>query len=179
MKTHSRLHRNTLARAHAFVLFAPSAVLAQSTATQPAAPSAQAQPTADAGAKQLDKVTVTGSRIKRAEIEGPAPVTIVTAEQIKKEGFTTVYDALSTFTEAMGTVESDIRWGQHTVNASPLNLRNLGPGRSINVILKTDYSGDEVNEEKDPFKKDFAFIQDRIFSPVGREFSVEFAYKFN
>ena len=35
----------------------------------------------------LDKVTVTGSRIKRAEIEGPAPVTIVTAEDIEKRRF--------------------------------------------------------------------------------------------
>ncbi len=37
---------------------------------------------------------------------------------------------------------------------------------------------DSVNEEKDPFKRDFAFIADRIFSPVGREVSVEYIYKF-
>src|SRR3546814_15907793 len=41
---------------------------------------------------ELDRVTVTGSRIKRAEIEGPAPVTIITAEDPEQQGSSTVYD---------------------------------------------------------------------------------------
>ncbi|MGO4779032.1 hypothetical protein AB4084_26550, partial [Lysobacter sp. 2RAB21] len=62
---------------------------------------AQAQDAAPAAAgevKAIDKITVTGSRIKRAEIEGPAPVTVITTEQIKREGFANVYEALSSLT---------------------------------------------------------------------------------
>jgi len=82
----------------------------------------------------LDAISVTGSRIKRAVAEGPAPVTVITAEQMKREGFATVYDALLTVTEALGEVEPDLRWGQSSPNAYPLNLRNLGPGRSLLLI---------------------------------------------
>ncbi|MGO1072853.1 TonB-dependent receptor plug domain-containing protein [Lysobacter sp. CA199] len=130
--SHSTLRRSALTCALLSVLFAP---LAQAAPDQAQAP-ADAEPAAAATGKptDIDKVTVTGSRIKRAEIEGPAPVFTITAAQIEKEGFNTVYDALTTLTEAMGTVESDIAWGQHTVNASPLNLRNMGPGRSLLLI---------------------------------------------
>ncbi|SDY52802.1 TonB-dependent Receptor Plug Domain [Lysobacter sp. yr284] len=143
---HSNLRRSALACALLSVLCAPVAAQAQSAAAAPdgagagQADAAQAggadAAQASAGRKptEIDKVTVTGSRIKRAEIEGPAPVFTITAAQIEKEGFNTVYDALTTLTEAMGTVESDIAWGQHTVNASPLNLRNMGPGRSLLLI---------------------------------------------
>ncbi|MBW8811005.1 MAG: hypothetical protein JF591_19795, partial [Lysobacter sp.] len=140
--SHSTLRRSALTCALLSVLFAPLAQAADASADQPQAEQPQAEqprtepaPSADRAAAtrtptEIDKVTVTGSRIKRAEIEGPAPVFTITAAQIEKEGFNTVYDALTTLTEAMGTVESDIAWGQHTVNASPLNLRNMGPGRS-------------------------------------------------
>lgn len=52
------------------------AVLAQDAQEEDA--STTAQP-----ATNLDKVTVTGSRIKRVDIEGPTPVTVVTAEDIQ------------------------------------------------------------------------------------------------
>ena len=51
-----------------------------------------------AEATNLDKVTVVGSRIKRAEIEGPAPVTVITRADIDREGFQTVGDMLQTLT---------------------------------------------------------------------------------
>lgn len=67
---------------------------------------ASAQEAASSSTKDLDAVTVTGSRIKRASVEGPAPVNVITAAQIQKEGFVSVYDALKTLTEATGTVEA-------------------------------------------------------------------------
>jgi len=146
--TNSKLHRNALASALALALFAPIAAQAQ---TQPQTPppsqseeqkldeltpneQAAKEKTAKQPTATLDAVVVTGSRIKRAEIEGPAPVTIITGEQMKKEGFATVYDALQTLTEAIGNVQNDYDWGQSSVNAYPLNLRNLGPGRSLLLI---------------------------------------------
>ena len=82
----------------------------------------------------LDKVTVTGSRIKKAEIEGPAPVTVITAEDIEKQGFSTVYDALNTLTEFTGSVQNELNQNGFTPNASFLNLRGLGPGYQLVLV---------------------------------------------
>ncbi|MGH8088749.1 MAG: hypothetical protein ACREPC_10810, partial [Stenotrophomonas sp.] len=56
------------------------------------AATAAAQAPAAPGVQQLDTVQVTGSRIARAQVEGPAPVTVITAEQIQASGFTSVPD---------------------------------------------------------------------------------------
>ena len=60
-------------------------------------------------AVELDRVIVTGSRIERTEIEGPAPVVVITAEQIELEGFTTINEALQTLTQNsnFGQTEAD------------------------------------------------------------------------
>ena len=117
----SFLQRNALASALSVALFSPLAVSAQQAEAQQTDPSATTeQATAnDKQARTLDTVTVTGSRIKRAQIEGPAPVTIITGEQMKKEGFATVYDALQTLTEAIGNVEQDYSWVSSSVRAAP------------------------------------------------------------
>ena len=82
----------------------------------------------------LDKVTVTGSRIKKAEIEGPAPVTVITADDIEKQGFSTVYDALNTLTQFTGSVQNELNTNGFTPNSSFLNLRGLGPGYQLVLI---------------------------------------------
>lgn len=91
-------------------------------------PQAMAQQTTD-----LDEVMVTGSRIKRAKIEGAQPVVTLSAQQMQQEGFATVYDALNSMNQ-QGTVEADTQWGSHTPNASPVNLRDLGPGRTLLLV---------------------------------------------
>lgn len=127
-------NRTVLACALSLALCAPYAVLAQDAQTQESTEQKTQDEATDSKSKTLDAVTVTGSRIKRAEIEGPAPVTVITAEQIRKEGFATVYDALQTMTENLGNVQNDYDWGQTSVNAYPLNLRALGPGRTLLLI---------------------------------------------
>ncbi|MBP3983546.1 TonB-dependent receptor [Pseudoxanthomonas helianthi] len=132
MSTSTRLQYSPLAAALFLAMAAAMPAAAQDAPAQD--PNQQKTESAKSEAKTLDTVAVTGSRIKRSEIEGPAPVTVITGEQMKKEGFATVYDALQTITEAIGNVEQDYNWGQSSVNASPLNLRNLGPGRSLLLI---------------------------------------------
>ena len=88
----------------------------------------------DQTAKDLKKVVVTGSRISRAEIEGPAPVTIITAEELEQQGFSTVYDALNTLTQFTGSVQNELTQNGFTPNASFLNLRGLGPGYQLILI---------------------------------------------
>lgn len=82
---------------------------------------------------ELESVQVTGSRIKRTEVEGPSPVTVISAEQIENEGHATVFEALETLVMASGAVETELSGG-FSANAHPLNLRGLGPGRSLLLI---------------------------------------------
>lgn len=98
------------------------------------------------GTSTLDKVTVTGSRIKRVEIEGPSPVTVITADDIEKEGFTTVYEALNTLTQFTGSVQNELTQSGFTPNASVLNLRGLGPSRVLTLI-----NGHRVAEYPRPY----------------------------
>lgn len=126
----SALYRNKLSAAlfSALLLSTSNAALAQST--PPAAASNQAQGTTD-----LEGVVVTGSRIKRAEIEGPSPVTVITSEQLQKEGFNTVHDALVTLSQNTGFGQNDFNSnGGFTPNAGVVNLRGMGPGRTLLLI---------------------------------------------
>ncbi|WP_295912929.1 TonB-dependent receptor [uncultured Xanthomonas sp.] len=86
-----------------------------------------------AATTDLGQVVVTGSRIKRSEVEGAEPVLTISAQQIQQEGFLTVYDVLSTLNQ-QGSVEADTKYGSHTPNASPVSLRDLGPGRTLLLV---------------------------------------------
>ncbi|GAB2579399.1 TonB-dependent receptor [Dyella jejuensis] len=145
-----RLRRGVLASSMALALFAPLA-FAQTSATpagnQPAAPQSASpgtQTTAPQKAKTLEKVVVTGSRIPRSTIEGPAPVDIVTGEQIKAQGFTTLWEFLDSMPQisAPDFQNRVSTWGNSAVNARVVNLRNLGPDHTLLLIdghRVTDY----------------------------------------
>jgi outer membrane receptor protein involved in Fe transport len=123
---HSLLRKNVLSRSLALALVLPFAgtALAQDAEEEVQQPEAA----------ELDAVVVTGSRIKRAEIEGPAPVVVITAEDLEKEGFATVYDALNTLTQFTGSVQNELNQNGFTPNASFINLRGLGPGYQLILI---------------------------------------------
>ncbi len=61
-------------------------------------------------------------------------MTILTAQDIQKQGFSTVYDALSTLTQFTGEVQGEMQTNGFTPNANVLSLRSLGPGRVL-VLL--------------------------------------------
>ena len=130
VKTHPALRRTQLAAAIIANLVAvPGLAFAQATGNT----------TADEANKpkteELDTVQVVGSRIKRAEVEGPSPVTVITSSQIEAEGFNTVYDALETISQNTGFAQNDFNAaGGFTPNASVINLRGLGPGRTLLLI---------------------------------------------
>ena len=85
-------------------------------------------------AKSLDKVEVTGSRIKRTEIEGIDPVQVITAEDLGHQGFANVYDALSNITANTGVFVGEENTNNFNANAQALNLRGFGPGYTL-VLL--------------------------------------------
>lgn len=90
----------------------------------------------------LERIVVTGSRISRAQVEGPSPVISITADDIQKEGFTTVYEALNSLTQNVGNIQDDQFSGGFTQNANAIDLRGFGPGRTLVLIngrRTTDY----------------------------------------
>jgi len=97
---------------------------------------ALAQSTDNDQTKQLDTVQVTGSRIPRAQVEGPAPVTVVNAEQIKAAGFTSVPDVLRSLSQNSGTVQGqqNTTGAQFTPGAQAVDLRGLGPNHTLVLI---------------------------------------------
>ncbi len=92
--------------------------------------SSQPQPSSD-----LDRIQVIGSRIKRAEVEGPSPVTIISSAQLEREGFTSVAETLNSITQNSGSVQNELNSaGGFTPNGSPIDLRGLGAGRTLLLI---------------------------------------------
>ncbi|MCF7752669.1 TonB-dependent receptor [Bacillus subtilis subsp. subtilis] len=86
-------------------------------------------------ATNLDRVSVVGSRIKRSEVEGPAPVTVITRTDIDREGFQTVGDMLQTLTQnTTSSFTGDLAVTGFTPNAQVVNLRNLGPGYTLTLV---------------------------------------------
>lgn len=85
-------------------------------------------------AVELDRVMVTGSRIKRAEVEGPAPITVISRVDMEREGHQTVFDALQTLTQNSTDVQGEMFTSGFTPNASVINLRGIGPGYTLFLV---------------------------------------------
>lgn len=85
---------------------------------------------------QLETLQVTGSRIPRAQIEGPAPITVVTAEQIQAAGLTSVPDVLRSLSQNSGSVQGqqNTTSAQSTPGAQAVDLRGLGPNHTLVLV---------------------------------------------
>lgn len=132
---------NPLSAALAFALMAGAgAAHAQTAPTEPEDKDAKATTTTSTTSQSgsLDTVTVTGSRIKRSQVEGPAPVTVISREQIDREGFQTVGDMLQSLAQSTtNSFTGDLATSGFTPNAQVVNLRNLGPGYTAAVRRST------------------------------------------
>jgi iron complex outermembrane recepter protein len=106
-----------------------AALAAGALATAVAAPSAFAQE----AAADLDRVQVTGSRIKRTDIEGALPVTVIDRETIELSGFTSVADILrNTPFNSQGSFRPQS--GSSAQSWAGLSLRGLGEGRTLILV---------------------------------------------
>jgi len=85
---------------------------------------------------QIDAVQVTGSRIPRAQIEGPAPIMVVTAEQIQAAGLMSVPDVLRSLSQNNGYTQGQQNTtnAQSTPGAQSVDLRGLGPNHTLVLI---------------------------------------------
>lgn len=100
-------------------------------AQQPVAPAANERQ--DAETTDLDRIEVTGSRIRQVDVETSQPVTFVTREDIEKQGFQSVADILQNIS-ATGTPPisraSPLSAGENS-GGTFISLRNLGAARTL------------------------------------------------
>ena len=85
-------------------------------------------------AATVDEVVVTGSRIRRVDLEGVAPVSVITGEAIDTRGFRSVFDALSQATQNTGSVQGEDFGATFTPAANVISLRGLGPNPLLQVV---------------------------------------------
>jgi len=79
------------------------------------------------------KITVTGSRIKRVDIEGPLPVTVIDREDIERSGDLNVSDVLRRTTyNTFGSFRQRSGDSRQSVNA--VDLRGLGPEKTLVLV---------------------------------------------
>jgi iron complex outermembrane recepter protein len=126
------MNSNQISKAvrYALVAGAASAITAPAVFAQQAAPAATTKtPPATA---QLGKIEVTGSRIKRTDVETAQPVTIVTQAQIKATGLSTVGDILQNLTQAGNALNTLFNNGGN--GSTFLDLRYLGSSRLLVLV---------------------------------------------
>ncbi|WP_010179932.1 TonB-dependent siderophore receptor [Glaciecola sp. HTCC2999] len=94
---------------------------------------AVAQETEEAEAEAVEKIQVTGSRIKRADMEGALPVTVIDRAAIEFSGQTSVADLLrNTSFNSSGSFRPQS--GSSAQGVSQISLRGLGASRSLVLV---------------------------------------------
>ena len=83
---------------------------------------------------KLDTVEVTGSRIPRAQVEGPAPVVIITADDIRNNGYGTVADVMTALTQNLGATDNNQNTNGFSPGAQAVDLRGLGPNHTLVLV---------------------------------------------
>ncbi len=86
-------------------------------------------------AQKVEKIEVTGSNIKRIDAETSSPIVIITAEEIKRSGATSVQELLNNLSIAQGGALSDISGGNgFSPGTSTVALRGLGSQSTLTLL---------------------------------------------
>ncbi|MGL4474157.1 MAG: TonB-dependent receptor domain-containing protein [Shewanella sp.] len=105
--------------------------------------------------EKVERIEVTGSRISRSDLETAQPIVVLTAEDMKNEGFSTAFDALQGLSQNTGTVQGNEfgAQGGFTPNADVIDLRGFGPGYTL-VLL----NGRRIAENPTPYNGQSNFV---------------------
>ncbi|WP_105264885.1 TonB-dependent receptor plug domain-containing protein [Pseudoalteromonas sp. T1lg76] len=88
---------------------------------------------ADSSAEAIEKIQVTGSRIKRTDMETASPVTLIGANDIKAMGATSIDSVLQKMTAASGAMTNPAVNNGSGGNAR-VDLRGLGAQRTLVLV---------------------------------------------
>jgi outer membrane receptor for ferric coprogen and ferric-rhodotorulic acid len=74
------------------------------------------------GAVVLEKVVVTGSKIKKAQVEGPLPLLVITKSDIDNSGFRNLTEVLQSIPSANAGTQNESKNNSFTPNANELDF---------------------------------------------------------
>ncbi len=139
------LRRKVLSLATALVSLVPGLAVAQDNTTPPPAPPPAAEPAAPAAApvaagaegdqgknEKTEEIVVTGSRIRRKDLNTPAPVTVMSKEQYTASGKVSLGDFLQSLPEQGNALNTQVNNGND--GSVQVNLRSLGPQRTLVLV---------------------------------------------
>src|SRR5690242_2136378 len=88
---------------------------------------------ADGEEKEMTEVTVTGSRIKRADLDSVGPVTVIDREAIAATGVTSAETLLQRMSASAGVAgnQTNAYWTGNGYGTAQVNLRGLGINRTL------------------------------------------------
>jgi iron complex outermembrane receptor protein len=96
-------------------------------------PALWAQDESDESVEEQGKITVTGSRIKRSDVEGALPITVITREQIELSGESNAADYIRNLTfNSSGSFRPQS--GSSAQGEATVSLRGLGSARTLVLI---------------------------------------------
>ncbi|MCM2680245.1 TonB-dependent receptor plug domain-containing protein [Echinimonas agarilytica] len=94
---------------------------------------AAAQDSSDKNVEDVEQISVTGSRIKRTDMETASPVSIITADDISLGSYTSVEQVLQQSTASNG-IATGAASNNGGVGAARVNLRGLGSQRTLILV---------------------------------------------
>ena len=98
---------------------------------------------AQEGAEEVERIEVTGSRIKQVDIENSSPVTVINAVDIEMSGLPTVGDVLNNMSaNSFGSWKGVSGYGAGAAASSNINLRGLGSDATLVLLDGRRMPGD-------------------------------------
>ncbi len=91
-----------------------------------------AQDTGSGTPTNLDRIEVTGSRIRSVDVENSQPILLMSREDIQKQGLTSVADVLSHISSAGAGITTTYNNGGD--GSATVDLRNLGSARTLVLV---------------------------------------------
>lgn len=124
-------NNSKVSRCVRYALFAGASVAAlSSTAVAQQQQNVEEQSTADAS---VERIQVTGSRIRRTDIETASPIAVVSSEEIRASGYTRIEDLMATMPQ-LETAGQNAFVANGAAGVANLNLRGLGANRTLVLI---------------------------------------------
>ncbi len=126
------MNSNQISKAVRLALVAGAAVGVTVAAPAAFAADATTDATNQNNTAQLGKIEVTGTRIKRTDVETAQPVNVITSAQLKATGLTSIGDILQTVTQAGSALNTTFNNGGN--GSTNIDLRNLGANRVLVLV---------------------------------------------
>src|SRR6185503_18134240 len=126
------MNSNQISKAVRYALVAGAVGATTATPSAFAADADQSAAANQNNTAQLGKIEVTGTRIKRTDVETAQPVTMLTAAQIKSTGLTSIGDILQTVSQAGAALNTTFNNGGN--GRTNIDLRNLGANRVLVLV---------------------------------------------